>query len=155
MRPVLARTSSAASGFRFCGMIDDPVVNLSVSRTKPHCGEVQLHDLLGEPRQMHGGDRRRGQRLEREVAIRHGVERIGGRPRKAEVARRRLPVDREGRAGQRRRAQRTFGKPLGGVGEASPVSAEHLDIGKQMMAEGDRLRGLEMGETRHHRAGIG
>ena len=29
MRPTFARTSSAASGFRFCGMIELPVVNLS------------------------------------------------------------------------------------------------------------------------------
>ena len=29
--------------------------------------------------------------------------------------------------------------------------AEHLDISQQMMAEGDRLRGLQMGEARHHR----
>ncbi len=26
MRPALARTSSAASGLRFCGMIEEPVV---------------------------------------------------------------------------------------------------------------------------------
>ena len=35
MRPVLARTSSAASGLRFCGMIELPVVNASLSRMKP------------------------------------------------------------------------------------------------------------------------
>ena len=32
MRPVLARASSAASGLRFCGMIDEPVVNASLNR---------------------------------------------------------------------------------------------------------------------------
>jgi hypothetical protein len=36
----LARTSSAASGLRFCGMIDEPVVNLSDSRRKPTSGDV-------------------------------------------------------------------------------------------------------------------
>ena len=41
-RPVLARTSSAASGLRFCGMIEEPVVNLSESRTRPTSGEVQI-----------------------------------------------------------------------------------------------------------------
>ena len=41
-RPVLARTSSAASGLRFCGMIDEPDVNLSLSRTSPTSGEVQI-----------------------------------------------------------------------------------------------------------------
>ena len=42
MRPVLARTSSAASGLRFCGMIEEPVVNLSDSRMKPTSGDVQI-----------------------------------------------------------------------------------------------------------------
>src|SRR6202035_4579125 len=41
-RPLSARTSSAASGLRFCGMIDEPVVNLSESRTSPTSGEVQI-----------------------------------------------------------------------------------------------------------------
>ena len=40
MRPLLPRTSSAASGLRFCGMIDDPVVNLSLSATKENCTVV-------------------------------------------------------------------------------------------------------------------
>src|SRR5271157_577033 len=35
MRPTLARASSAASGFRFCGMIEDPVVKASDRRTRP------------------------------------------------------------------------------------------------------------------------
>ncbi len=42
MRPVLARTSSAASGLRFCGMIEEPVVNLSDSFTSAVSGEVQI-----------------------------------------------------------------------------------------------------------------
>ena len=38
MRPDLPRTSSAASGLRFCGMIELPEVNASGIRTKPNCG---------------------------------------------------------------------------------------------------------------------
>ncbi len=41
-RPTLARTSSAASGLRFCGMIEEPVVNLSESRMKLNCAELQI-----------------------------------------------------------------------------------------------------------------
>ena len=41
MRPVLPRTSSAASGLRFCGMIEEPVVNLSDRPAKPNCGVAQ------------------------------------------------------------------------------------------------------------------
>ena len=40
IRPLFPRTSSAASGFRFCGMIDEPVVNLSDSEMKANCGVV-------------------------------------------------------------------------------------------------------------------
>ena len=42
IRPVLARTSSAASGLRFCGMIEEPVVKRSESVTKPNCGVAQI-----------------------------------------------------------------------------------------------------------------
>jgi hypothetical protein len=38
----LARISSAASGFFFCGMIDEPVVNWSDRRMKPNCGVDQI-----------------------------------------------------------------------------------------------------------------
>ena len=42
IRPTLARTSSAASGFRFCGMIEEPVENRSDSATKPNCADDQI-----------------------------------------------------------------------------------------------------------------
>ena len=42
MRPVFARTSSAASGLRFCGMIEEPVVKRSESETRPTSGEHQI-----------------------------------------------------------------------------------------------------------------
>src|SRR2546425_37863 len=42
MRPVLARTSSAASGLRFCGMIEEPVVKRSESSNRPQSGEHQI-----------------------------------------------------------------------------------------------------------------
>ena len=155
MRPVLARTSSAASGFRFCGMIEEPVVNLSDSRTKPHCGEVQFTISSASRDRCMAAMAAAAKRLEREVAVRNRVERIGRGPREAERARRRLPVDGEGRAGERRRARAEIrSSRVGRIGEAAPVARKHLDIGEQMMAEGDRLRGLEMGEARHHRARI-
>ena len=122
IRPVLARTSSAASGFRFCGMIEEPVVNLSDRRDKAELRRGPHHDLLGEPRQMHGGDRRGSQRLEREVAIGHGVERIGRRPVEAKRLRRHVAVDGEARAGERCRAERAFVEALLGIGEAAAVA---------------------------------
>jgi hypothetical protein len=134
-------------------MIEEPVVNLSESdeaelRRRPD------HDLLGEARQMHGADRRGRQRLEREVAVGHGIERIGGRPVEAERFRRHLAVDREGGAGERRGAERAFVQRAAGVGEPAAVAAEHFDIGEQVMAERHRLRGLQMREARHDGLGV-
>ena len=54
MRPVLARTSSAASGLRFCGMIEEPVVKRVGERDEAELRRAPDHDLLGEARQMHG-----------------------------------------------------------------------------------------------------
>ena len=42
IRPLCPRTSSAASGLRFCGMIDEPVEKASDSFTKPNCGLAQM-----------------------------------------------------------------------------------------------------------------
>ena len=42
MRPTLARISSAASGFFFCGMIEEPVENRSDSETKRNWAEDQI-----------------------------------------------------------------------------------------------------------------
>jgi hypothetical protein len=41
-----------------------------------------------------------------------------------------------------------------GCGEAHPVPPQHLEISEQMMAERDRLRGLQVGEARHHAVGM-
>ena len=57
-------------------------------------------------------------------------------------------------AGERGGAERGFVQPLARVAQAAAVARRHLDIGEQMMAEGHRLRGLQMGEARHHGAGM-
>ena len=94
-------------------------------------------------------DRRGGERLEREVAVGDAVERIGGRPVEAERLGGHVAVDRERGSGERRRAKRTFVEALARVPETPRVARQHLDIGHEMMAEGDRLRRLQMGEARH------
>ena len=71
------------------------------------------HDLLGEARQVHGADRGRGERLEREVAVGDGVERVGGRPVEAERLRRHV----RGRSGTTcRRAPRRRAGTRSGAG---------------------------------------
>jgi len=51
---VRPRTSSKTSGLRFCGMIDEPVVNVSGSSTKPNSRVVEEQQVGGEaPRSCH------------------------------------------------------------------------------------------------------
>ncbi len=77
-RPTLARISSAASGFFFCGMIDEPVVKASDSLMKLNCGVV--HRTISSARrdrcvaQIVAADRAsraksRAETLSRELAI--------------------------------------------------------------------------------------
>ena len=149
MRPLLPRTSSAASGLRFCGMIDEPVVKASESLTKPNCGVV--HNTISSAKRERwiaaiaaapsaSSAKSRSATLSSELAV--------GRSKPSALAVM-VAVDRKRGAGQRRRAERTFVEPLARVGEPPRVARQHLDIGQQVMAEGDRLRRLQMGESGH------
>jgi len=60
-----------------------------------------------------------------------------------------LAVDRVGGAGQCGSAERHAVDPLAAVGEAFPVALEHFEPGQHMVAEGDRLGGLQVGEAGH------
>ncbi len=149
IRPALARMSSAASGLRFCGMIDEPVVNWSRQVTNRNCAEH--HSTISSASR------------DRCVApIAHAEEapprNRGPTPHPANCA----------SAGRSRAhcavASRSIGKdvpasaaaPKGDslmraprIAQATAIATEHLDVGEEMMSEGDRLRRLEMGEARH------
>ena len=142
VRVALLRHDGRAGG-ELVGQLDQ-----ADERRGPH------HDFLGKARQMHRGNRRRRQSLHGEVAVGDGVERIGRRPVEAERLGRHVAVERERRAGERGRTERHFVEPLARVGEAATVTRGHLDISQEMMPEGHRLRRLQMGEARHHRAGV-
>ena len=103
---------------------------------------------------MHGCDRSGSKNLHDEVAVGHRIERIGHRPIEAERLGGHVAVECERGAGERRSAERRFVEPLARVGKPAAVARRHLDIGKQMMAEGHRLRRLHMGEAGHHSAGM-
>ena len=118
MRPVLPRTSSAASGLRFCGMIDEPVEKASESLTKPNCGVVHSTISSAKRERCVAVIAIGRERLEREVAVGDAVERIGGRPVEAERLGGHVAVDRERGAGERRGAERTFVEALARVPEA-------------------------------------
>ena len=107
------------------------------------------YQLLGEARKMGGEDGAGGQELDGEVAGRNGIHGIGHRPREAERGGRGRRVDGKAGAGERAGAERAFVQAAAAIGEASAVARQHLDIGQQMMAEGDGLGDLKMGEARH------
>ena len=124
-------------------------MNLSDSLMKRELGRHPDHDLLGEAGEVHGRDRRGGERLQREVAVRHRVERVGGRTVEAQRLGGRMPVDREGGAGERGGPQRTLVEPRARIGKATTVAGEHLDVGEEVMTEGHGLRRLQVREARH------
>ena len=79
---------------------------------------------------------------------------LAAAPVEAERLRRHGAIERKRGTGQRRRAQRAFIAPPAGVGEAAAVARRHLHIGEEVVAEGHRLGGLQMGEAGHHRPGM-
>ena len=63
-------------------------------------------------------------------------------------------VDREGGAGERRRAERQHVHAPAAVGQPPAVALEHRRIGEQVVAEGDGLRDLQVREAGHHQRGV-
>ena len=63
-------------------------------------------------------------------------------------------IDRERRAGERGGAERQAVDAPAAVGEALGIAREHRVVGEQVMAEGDRLRDLQMSEAGHDRVGV-
>ena len=76
------------------------------------------------------------------------------RPSKPSSRATRVAVDREAGAGERRGAQRQPVDPLAAVGQPFAVAREHLDVGEQVVAEGHRLRDLQVREARHDERGV-
>ena len=112
------------------------------------------HELFRQAAEVQRRLRRAGQVIEREVAVAHPVQAVARRPVEAERCRRHLPIQREAGAGERGGAERAEVHPRAGIAEARDVARRHLDIGHQVMAQRHRLRGLQMGEARHHRIGM-
>ena len=154
MRPVLARTSSAASGLRFCGMIEEPVVNLSDSFTRPTSGEVQITISSAKRDRCTAAiaaaasvssTKSRSETASSEFAV--------GRSKPSAFAVMSRSIGNEVPASAAAPSGISLSRAAR-IGEAAAVARRHLDIGQQMMAEGHRLRGLQMREARHHGAGV-
>jgi hypothetical protein len=103
---------------------------------------------------VHHQQRAGGGEFDGEVAIRDGVQRVFANAVEAELLGDEFAVDRVGGAGQRGGAERQAVDALAAVGEALGVAAEHFEIGQHVVAEGDRLGDLQVGEAGHRRAGF-
>ena len=99
---------------------------------------------------MHEDQRGGGRELDGEIAIGHRVERVFAERLEAEFLRHALAVNRKRGAGQRRGAQRQAVDAPPAVGKALPVALEHLEVGEQVVSEGDRLGHLHVREARHY-----
>ena len=98
-RAARPRTSSAGSGFFLLGMIDEPVENASLARTNPNAGFD--HQVISSASRLRWTmpSAIAPDRLDHEVAVAHGIERVRASPHRTR-ARRPSPRD---RAGTRRR----------------------------------------------------
>ena len=131
IRALCPRTSSAASGLRLLGMIDDPVDQASGKLDEAERLRRPQDDFLGQPRQMDRGERGGVEIIDDEVAVADRVEAVGGRAVEAERGGGRVAVEVEAGPGQRGAAQRAFVHPRARVGEAAAVADQHLAIGEQ------------------------
>src|SRR5262249_59392127 len=55
---------------------------------------------------------------------------------------------------ERRYPERRFIEPHSRIGEPAAVARRHLDIGEEVVTEGDGLCGLQVREARHHGRGM-
>ena len=92
--------------------------------------------------------------IEREIAVGHRIEAVGGRHGKTERLGGGVAVDRKARPRQRRRAQRALARPPVRIDEARAVACRHFVIGHEVVTQRHRLRGLQVGEARHDAAGM-
>src|SRR3546814_6058601 len=95
-----------------------------------------------------------GAEFDGEVAVGYGGERVAADFVKAQGGSDALAIDRVRRARQGGGAQRQAVDPLAAIGQAFRIAAEHFGIGQQMMAKGDRLRHLQVGEAGQYGASV-
>ena len=149
-RGALARSSSAASGFFFCGMIEEPDAHASATSQKPNSSLD--HSTISAPSR----DRcvaqvaAARQEVEHEVAVGDRVDRVRRRPTRsrarAPAARGRWRSSRR-RARPRRAAARSV-EPSTNSNRAR-VAPEHPEVRQQVVREVDGLRALQVRVAGH------
>jgi hypothetical protein len=122
-----------------------------VERNEAEFGARPQHQLLRQPRQVHGQGGQRRQVLDQKVAIGHRVQAVAADAREAQQARHVLPVEGIRRAGQRTGAERQHVDARVRVAQAPGVALQHLPVGEQVVPERHRLGALQMGVAGHDR----
>ena len=103
---------------------------------------------------MHHQQRGGGAEFDGEVAVGNGVERIFADAGETQRGGDRFAVNRVSCACQRRSAQRQHVGASTRIGKALAIAPCHLEPGEQMVAEGDGLGNLHVGESGHGRFGF-
>src|SRR5512144_44522 len=87
--------------------------------------------------------------LDREVAIRNGVERVLAHALEAQLASNVQAIDLEGRPRECRGAEWKLVHAFAAIRQPAGIAREHLEVSEQVMREGDRLRDLQVREAWH------
>ena len=94
---------------------------------------------------MHAGQRNHEGQFADEVAVARAVEAVGRHGREAEGVFHVVAVDRQGRAGERPRAEGQHVGAAAAVGEPLAVALEFLAPGEQLVRRQQRLRAAHVG----------
>ena len=136
---LLLRHDRRAGGERI-GELDEPEF-----RGRPQ------REIGGQTREVHACDGRGRQVFEDVVAVAHRVEAVRRHAAESQLARERLAIDRERRAGQRGGSEWQSVGAGRAAGEPLAVALEHEDVGEQVVREHDRLRALQVRVAGHRR----
>ena len=98
---------------------------------------------------MHHQQRTGGEKLHAEVTVGHAVQTVQRHLREAQLLRLVYPVNGEGGARQRTAPDGGHVHALGRVVQTADIPLKHHGVGHEMVAEGDRLRPLQVGVTGH------
>jgi len=140
---ILLLGHEAGSGSDLVGQVDEP-----------EFGAGPQHDVLTEPAEVEAGDHAGVYEVERKVSIRHRIDAVGRQALETKLFRDNLASQRQRRAGQRTRPERHLVGGLVGVAKALGIAKQRLGVCKEVVADGHRLRALEVCVAGHQPTGV-